>query len=383
MQAVILAAGRSTRTYPLTATRPKPLIPIWDRPLLGHQLRQLAGIVDEAVIVVGYRREQIEAYFGDEHAGVRLRYVAQHAQRGTADAVLAARPFVTARTLILNGDDFYLHDDLRNLAEGGRGLLVTRAPDPENRAVVRVDDGAITDIIEKPSAPPKDALCSVGGYALEASDLSLLDDLPLSPRGELELPDFVLRLARKFTVRPVHIGAWWLPITYAWDVLTAIHHIWAQPERARDLGIVEETHEALRARGDVTWGEEVSLQGPIRFGRSVHLGKGVRLVGPSCIGDGCIFEKGAIVERSAVFDETRIGARARIQDSVLGAGVHVGARGELESRPPGELDVEVKGKRVVPGLSRLGSVVGDGVHVAEGRVLPAGSLLSANLSTSK
>jgi len=215
MQAVILAAGRSTRTHPLTATRPKPLIPIWDRPFLELQLAQLQGIVDEVLLVVGYRKEQIEAYFGTEHRGLRLRFVEQETQRGTADAVAAARPLVRERVLILNGDDFYHHDDLEALAADGRGLLVTQAADPQNRAVVRIEDGLITDIVEKPKDVAPGAWCSVGGYSVEAHDLDRLDDLALGPRGELELPDFIRRLADSEPVRPHSIGQWWLPLTYA------------------------------------------------------------------------------------------------------------------------------------------------------------------------
>jgi bifunctional UDP-N-acetylglucosamine pyrophosphorylase/glucosamine-1-phosphate N-acetyltransferase len=168
-------------------------VPIWDRPLLEHQLRQLYGLVDEVLLVVGFLREQIEGRFGDALGGIRLRYVVQEQQRGTADALLAARPHLTARCLVLNGDDFYHRDDLRGLAERGRGLLVTRAKDPRTAPSFREED-VITGIVEKPKNPPKDAWCSVGGYCVEKDDLGYLDDVVPSPRGELELPDFILRL---------------------------------------------------------------------------------------------------------------------------------------------------------------------------------------------
>ncbi|HEY7698473.1 MAG TPA: sugar phosphate nucleotidyltransferase, partial [Vicinamibacteria bacterium] len=187
MQAVIMAAGRSTRTHPLTATRPKPLVPIWDRPLLEHQLRQLEGLVDEVLLVVGFLREQIEERFGGSFGRIRLRYVVQERQRGTADALLAARPHVTARSLVLNGDDFYHRHDLKALLASGRGLLVAQAKDPENRAVVQLEGDVIQGIVEKPENPPGDAWCSVGGYCVEKEDLRHLDEVRPSPRGELEL----------------------------------------------------------------------------------------------------------------------------------------------------------------------------------------------------
>ena len=65
LQAVLLAAGKSTRTYPLTTTRPKPLIPILGKPLLEHLLGQLEGLVDEAILVIGYRADAIRVQLGD------------------------------------------------------------------------------------------------------------------------------------------------------------------------------------------------------------------------------------------------------------------------------------------------------------------------------
>jgi bifunctional UDP-N-acetylglucosamine pyrophosphorylase/glucosamine-1-phosphate N-acetyltransferase len=359
----------------LTATRPKPLVPIWDRPLLEHQLRQLDGLVDEVLLVVGFLREQIENRFGDALGGIRLRYVVQEQQRGTADALLAARPHVTARCLVLNGDDFYHRDDLRGLAERGRGLLVTRAKDPENRAVVQLEEDVITGIVEKPKNPPQDAWCSVGGYCIERDDLRYLDEVVPSPRGELELPDFILRLVEGSVVRAKRIDRFWLPITYSWDVLQAALFLWEDPSRARDLGLVAETLSAIRARGDVTLGRDVRIEGPIRLGSNVCIEDGARLSGPIAIGSGARIAEEAVVERSILFDDVVVGARAQVLDSVLGEGVSVGAAARIESRPGVELAIDVKGKRVVPDIARLGVVAGDGVSIAASAVVPAGTLL--------
>jgi bifunctional UDP-N-acetylglucosamine pyrophosphorylase/glucosamine-1-phosphate N-acetyltransferase len=375
MQAVIMAAGRSTRTHPLTATRPKPLVPIWDRPLLEHQLRQLDGLVDEVLLVVGFLREQIEGRFGDAFGGLRLRYVAQERQRGTADALLAARPHVNARCLVLNGDDFYHRDDLRGLSERGRGVLVTHAKDPENRAVVQLEGDVITGIVEKPKDPPKDAWCSVGGYCVERDDLRYLDEVVPSPRGELELPDFILRLMEESVVRAKSIERFWLPITYSWDVLQAALFLWEDPARARELGLVAETPSAIRARGDVTLGRDVAIEGPVRLGANVRIGDGARLFGPIAIGSGARIAEEAVVERSILFDDVDVGARARVLDSVLGERVSIGAAARIESCPGAELAIDVKGKRVVPEIARLGVVAGDGVSIDASAVVPAGTLI--------
>jgi len=356
-----MAAGKSTRTHPLTTTRPKPLVPLWDRPLLEHQLLQLDGLVDEALLVVGFLREQIEERFGDRFGGIRLRYVVQEQQRGTADALLAARPHITARCLVLNGDDFYHGDDLRGLAARGRGLLVNRAKDPENRAVVRMEGDAIRGIEEKPKNPPRDAWCSVGGYCVEKDDLRFLDEITPSPRGELELPDFILRLVEMSDVRAKRIERFWLPITYSWDVLQTALFLWQNPERARELGLAAEPF-----RG---------AQGPVHRGSNVQIEEGARLEGPIAIGSGVRIAAGATVERSILFDDVLVGERAHVSDSVLGKGVSIGASARIESRPGAELVIDVKGKKVIPDIARLGAVLGDGVSIEARAVVPAGTLI--------
>jgi NDP-sugar pyrophosphorylase family protein len=58
MQAVILAAGKGTRFEPLSLTKPKPLFSIFGESILEHNLRQLKGLVDEAIVVVNYKKKQ-------------------------------------------------------------------------------------------------------------------------------------------------------------------------------------------------------------------------------------------------------------------------------------------------------------------------------------
>ena len=86
MQAVILVGGQGTRLRPLTETRPKPMMPLVDRPFVEHQVDQLKrhGITD-IVFSCGYRPDAIEAYFGDGQAfGVTMRYVVDPVPLGTA-----------------------------------------------------------------------------------------------------------------------------------------------------------------------------------------------------------------------------------------------------------------------------------------------------------
>src|SRR5512137_96696 len=107
LQAVIMSAGKSTRTYPLTLTKPKPLLPIANKPILAHQLDQFVGLIQEAVIIVGYKSDMIQDEFGDSYRGIALQYVEQKDQLGTGHAAMQVRPYIRDRFLLMNGDDLY------------------------------------------------------------------------------------------------------------------------------------------------------------------------------------------------------------------------------------------------------------------------------------
>jgi NDP-sugar pyrophosphorylase family protein len=158
-------------------------------------------------------------------------------------------------------------------------------------------------------------------------------------------------------------------------VLQAALFLWEEPGRARELGLRTDTLDVLRGRGDVILGRDVRIEGPVRLGANVLIENGVRLSGPIAIGSGARVAEGATIERSILFDDVVVGARARVLDSVLGEGVSVGAAARIESRPGAELTIDIKGKKVVPEIARLGVVAGDGVSIEASAVVPAGTLI--------
>src|SRR3989338_8760550 len=101
MQAVILAAGKSTRTYPLTLTRPKPLLKAANKTILEHNLDNLGGIVDEAILVVGYKKEMIKSYLGNKYKKIKIKYIEQKQQLGTGHAVSMVEPHIKDRFVLL------------------------------------------------------------------------------------------------------------------------------------------------------------------------------------------------------------------------------------------------------------------------------------------
>jgi UDP-N-acetylglucosamine diphosphorylase / glucose-1-phosphate thymidylyltransferase / UDP-N-acetylgalactosamine diphosphorylase / glucosamine-1-phosphate N-acetyltransferase / galactosamine-1-phosphate N-acetyltransferase len=216
--AVLLAAGRGVRLRPLTDSLPKVLVPICGRPLLDFHLQALsrAGI-ERVVLIVGYRGDEVRTFVGDgSRFGLEAHFVEQSPPRGTGDALRVAREEVrTDQVLICYGDVFLL-DELEVL----RRLLSDR--EPKIVAASVPDGGGLGRLLTAERAGrtvlvglrEKDGqrtpgLVNAGVYLLPRRIFNLVDRVPLSPRGEIELTDAVLAYALQVgAVRVVPAGGW-------------------------------------------------------------------------------------------------------------------------------------------------------------------------------
>src|SRR5574341_1984836 len=133
MKAIILAAGEGLRCRPLTLTRSKVMIPVANKPLLEHIIHAVAeNGIREFILVVGYKKERIMDYFGDGlEFGVKISYVFQDAQLGTAHAVKHVRNLVEDDFLVLNGDNLIDAGTISDLLAGKCGSVTLLAVELE------------------------------------------------------------------------------------------------------------------------------------------------------------------------------------------------------------------------------------------------------------
>lgn len=108
MTAVVLAAGEGTRLHPYTLDRPKCLVEVGGRPLLGRALAALAaaGLTD-VVVVTGYREDVLLGFLADQAgSGVRVRTVRndEYARTNNAYSLWTARTSVPGPFVLLDGD---------------------------------------------------------------------------------------------------------------------------------------------------------------------------------------------------------------------------------------------------------------------------------------
>ena len=199
MKGIILAAGKGTRLYPMTKPVCKPLLPVYDKPLIYYSIAVLmeADIRDIMIIIPPEEEQTFRKLLGDGSAfGVQITYAVQYVARGIADAFLVAEDFVQGdcACLILGDNIFYakdLHEKLMQAASNPNGATVFGyyVDDPRAFGVVEFDeDGKAISLEEKPKHPKSNYIIP-GLYFYDAEVLALAKTLQPSARGELEITD--------------------------------------------------------------------------------------------------------------------------------------------------------------------------------------------------
>ena len=372
MQTVVLAAGRGTRMRPLTDRRPKPMLPVADRPLVAHTVEAAvkAG-AERIVLVVGDstdgaaegvddeeaasraagRESAIERFFDVSPVGVPIEYAVQDERLGTADAVRTAADHLDdAPFVVLNGDALFDTGGLADLYAGGPAVACLRVDDPSQYGVLDVesDDGTavempdgtaddgpgeatdgrtvgerVTGVVEKPADPPSD-LVNAGAYQFPAAALEWLE-VPRSERGEHELTDVLARAIEYVDVRPVPLERW-LDVGRPWELLAA--NEWKVTERtvaapthggAGEIAAgVEPDRDGSRSIGDGEISPDATLLGPVVVEAGATVREGVTLEGPVLVRSGASVGPNAYVRGTTVIGpDANVGHAVEIKNSVL------------------------------------------------------------------
>ncbi len=221
MKAVILAAGKGVRMLPLTREKPKPLIEVNGKPFLLHLLERLsaAGFRDKDIaIVVGYKGEKIEEFL-NEH-GPDITVIVQQALVGTGDAVYHTQEFVDEEDfIVVGGDNLFSADDLLRIQKEDEFCYVAgwKVEDPSRYGVLICKGDVLQEIIEKPKEFVGD-LINAGLYKFTPEIFEALEEIEISPRGELELTDAISLLAESRKVKVMLLHDYWLDLGKKEDI---------------------------------------------------------------------------------------------------------------------------------------------------------------------
>ena len=383
MQTVILAAGQGTRMRPLTETTPKPMLPVADRPLVAHTAdAAVAAGASELVVVVGYGAETVREFFGDSYRDVPVTFARQKHQRGTADAVRAAREHLDGPFVVLNGDNLYDPQTIGALFERAPALAAISVDDPTSYGVLSTAGERVTEIVEKPADPPS-SLANAGAYAFPARAADWLD-VEESARGEYEITDVVARAIESVELTVVELERW-LDVGRPWELLAANEWKLAELDRAihGDVANSADLRGAVVVEQGATVEPGVVVEGPALIRAGTTVGPNAYVRGRTLLGENTHIGQAVEIKNSVIRAGTNVPHLSYVGDSVLGRNVNFGAGTNVANLRHDDEPVRltVKGERVSTGRRKFGVVAGDGAKTGINTTLNAGVVLSTGAQT--
>jgi glucose-1-phosphate thymidylyltransferase len=331
MKIVIPTAGYGKRLRPLTLTRPKPLLTVADKPVLGHVLDMFAALpsIDEVVFIVGHLGDQIERYVGQSHPSLPARFVEQTELIGQSHAIWLAREGLEG-PMVMAFVDTIIESDLSFLAgeKAAAVAWVSEVPDPRRFGVARVGEGGwVSQLIEKPQDMSEN-LAVIGFYYFQdaARLISSIEEQmrrEIQLKGEYFLVDAInLMLDEGLKMRVQHVDAWNDCGTPPAILETNRYLL----ENGRDNSVLA----AERAN--------VEVFPPVFIAPSAEIRRSA--IGPHVsIGPRCEIENASI--RNTIIEEGSQVKDSTLSDSLLGRDVRVvGSHHEIIVGDGSKLDVE-------------------------------------------
>jgi glucose-1-phosphate thymidylyltransferase len=329
MKVIMPVAGKGTRLRPHTHITPKPMLKIAGKPVIDYVMDDLQklGNVEQVIYITGHLKEKVEQ-FARENSPFPSVFVEQKVQRGTADAVALARPYVDQPVMIIFVDTIFDADfSVVNSTDADGIIWVKEVEDYQRFGVVVTDEqGFMTRIVEKPSTPISKR-ANIGLYYVRNWKLLYegIDWVLKQPpnKGEYYLTDaFQYMIDHGAKLKVVDVEGWY---------------------DAGKLETLLETNQSILLRRRAAR-RPSKLPDGVKVIDPVYIEDGVTLTGHTTIGPNVTLEAGTTVENSQLRD-TIIGRKAKVRNSSLrnsfvgDEAVIDGVRGELTVADHSEVKV--------------------------------------------
>ncbi len=316
-----MAGGEGSRLRPLTSNRPKPLVPIANRPIMEHILVLLKRHgVEDVVATLHYLANEIRSAFGDgSDYGMRIHYSVEDTPLGTAGSVKQAEGHLKDGTFIIVSGDALTDCDLTKAVAFHKKkkslatLILYRVSSPLDFGVVITDDdGRIVRFLEKPgwSEVFSDTV-NTGMYILEPE---IFETMEAGKRYDWSQDIFPKLLAGGKPMYGYVMGEYWTDVGSLGQYREAQEHVLSGRV---DLPIPGEELEAgVYVGPNCTIDEGALLVPPLCLGRNCRIKAGAK-VGPyTVLGDNALIEAGAVIERSVLWDSAYIGPNVTFRSAI-------------------------------------------------------------------
>ncbi len=313
MKAVVMAGGFGTRIQPLTNSRPKPMLPIINRPMMEHTMMSLKDLgITEFIVLLYFKPEIIKDYFKDgSDFGIKITYVVPDDDYGTAGAVKLAQEHIgNENFIIISGDlvtdfDFQKIFDYHKAKQSKLTITLTSVDNPlEFGVVIANEEGKIEKFLEKPSwGEVFSDTINTGIYVIEPE---ILDYIPKN-----ENFDFAKNLFPRLMREGVDLMAGYAE-GYWRDV--------GNPESYRD---VYDDILTGKVKLNLSGHQRVLPDATLYSEEEYDLDKSIELIGTVVLGKNVSIAKGVKLNNVVIGDNSIVGQDSKIRNTVIWENVHI------------------------------------------------------------
>ncbi len=321
MKAVVMAGGEGSRLRPLTLQRPKPMVPVVNKPVMEHVLDLLKrhGIT-EVVVTVQYLASVIQHHFGDGTSfGMKITYSVEETPLGTAGSVKNAEEHLQEPFLVISADamtDFDLtaiisyHQQKKAKAT----LTLYRVPNPLEYGVIILDEeGHIRQFLEKPSwGEVFSDTVNTGIYVL---DPSVFDYIEPGRPVDFSQDVFPAMLRNGDALYGYVAGGYWCDVGNIAEYMRANGDVLNGKVEVPPIG--RHIGGGIWVEDGVEIAPDATLYGPIFLGEGAKIKGGVIVHGPSVIREYSVIDSHAHVDRSIIWRNSYVGERAEIRGAIV------------------------------------------------------------------
>lgn len=374
---------------PLTDTTPKPLLRLCGKTIIEHNIEPIIHLFEEIFIVVKYKKEIFQVYFGEEFLWKKINYIEQIDIPGTGAAILSLKDKISWDFIVVSGDDLYDPNDITKITHhNGLATLCKRVANPEDFWIFQVDaTGKTIRLIEKPTNKIFWDLANIGIHKFHSDIFADLEKIALSPRWELEITDLIDSYIQEGKYSVVEATGRWITIGYPWDLLRAGDEIVGAYESITNRGAIIE--ENVHINGNAFLEEGVIIKSGTYIEWNVFIGKWA-IIGPNAYIRwnsiiGAESKIGAFVEfkNSYIGQKSSVPHLSYIGDSIIGNHVNLGGGTKVANLRHDWKTIKAisKWKLLDTGRRKLWAIIGDWVHTAINTLIYPGRTLETNSTT--
>lgn len=310
VKAVLMAGGKGSRIRPLTLSRPKPLIPVANRPMIEYVVEKIRKSgCNELVVTLSYLKSQIKNLLKKDYPDMNIKYSVEKTPLGTAGGVKKAGKYLNDTFFVLSGDvlvDLNLNKllDFHKEKKAIVTMVLTPVENPGQFGIAVLDGGnQIIKFLEKP-APHEvfSKIANTGTYVLEPEIFEYIEN----KKGEVDFSKdiFPQLIEKQSGIYGYVLDGYWNDVGRPKSYLQANYDV-------LNKKIGPEPHGKKLAEG-------VGRLGDMWVGSNVEIEKKVRLIGPIVIGNGCVVEKNCVLGRNTIIgDNVHLEKNSTVKGSVI------------------------------------------------------------------